>query len=116
MAIPQDIRDVINEFIVTNGNNEITAIVLNPILISIIDYIDAEVGDRDNLTLYASNLVSAINLVEENGNVLKLHAGTNDPNIVPPASYSVGDFYNQTSSGTTIAFYQYNGSNWILIE
>ena len=116
MATPQDIRDVINEFIVPNGNNQITASVLNPILIDMIDYIDNAVGIMANLTLSASNLVDAINLVEENGNALKMHAGVNDPNITPPASFSTGDFYNQTSSGNTVALYQYNGFIWVLIE
>lgn len=46
--------------------------------------------------------------------------GTQNPNTNPPGEpYSLGFFYQQTNdgtdSGTPMAFYQYNGIDWVLI-
>jgi len=59
---PQDIINIINQRIVTNGNNEITALVLNPILVAMVQqYIDY-IGDLNSLnTTDKSNIVNAIN-------------------------------------------------------
>lgn len=48
--------------IVPNGNNDITADVLRPILVAIAEYIDQEVGNREDLeTTDQTNIVAAIN-------------------------------------------------------
>ena len=64
MNTPQDLINLINASIITNGNNEITAIVLNPILIDIVTQYDDLIGDLNNLlTTDQSSLVNAINEV-----------------------------------------------------
>ena len=40
--------------------------------------------------------------------------GTTDPNITPPSSFSLGDFYEWNDGGLQ-GFYQYNGVEWVLI-
>lgn len=74
-TVPQDIIDIINLKIVTNNNNEITAIVLNPILVAMVQqYIDL-IGDLNGLnTTEKTNLVGAIN------DVLAGASGLNDVN------------------------------------
>lgn len=62
MATPQDLINQINAAIITNGNNEITAIVLNPILVDMVTQYDDLIGDLSQLlTTDQSSLVNAIN-------------------------------------------------------
>lgn len=109
-----EIKAEINSQIVTNGNNEITAAILNPILIGMVDQINDKTGDLPNLaTTDKSNLVNAINeLVNAENTRFDIYNGTDDPNVTPPATYGVGDWYIQ--NGNTL--YQYNGTEWVLIK
>lgn len=110
----------INTFIVANGNNEITANVLNPILELIIDFANNHMGDLDNLTTDETDtLVDAINSLKQNindivGNSVQLHVGNANPNDEPPLLYNYGDFYMQLSplDNEPIQLWQFNGFEW----
>lgn len=112
--------DQINTYIVANGNNEITANVLNPILEVITDFANNHMGDLDNLTTNETDtLVDAINSLKQNindivGNSVQLHVGNANPNDVPPTSYNYGDFYMQLSplDNEPIQLWQFNGFEW----
>ena len=61
MSAFDDVRDDINEDIVTNGTQGITALVLNPILLAIIQACETTLGDLDDLpTDDKTSLVAAI--------------------------------------------------------
>lgn len=104
---------LINLYIVANGNNEITANVLRPILVAMLEQPNDKVGELGNLdTVDKSSIVNAINeLVGAGGSGFEIHTGTPDPNVTPPGSFGIGDWYIR--NGTSL--YQYNGSSWILL-
>lgn len=110
----------INTFIVANGNNEITANVLNPVLKVILDFANNNIGDLTTLTTDETNtIVEAINSLKQNfedliNNGVQLHTGYDDPNLTPPADYNYGDFYMQLDSGddSPIQLWQWNGFEW----
>lgn len=115
----QEVLDLINQFIVSNGNNEITADVLRPILEAILQQPNELIGNTSQLqTVNQSNLVSAINevyqMISNIGNTgVKLYEGLDDPNVVPPPQYNIADFYiEKDSNNNPIALWQYNGSFW----
>src|SRR5690606_17798927 len=91
----------IDNWIKTNGNREITAAVLNPVLKAIADWARLHIGNLENLnTSDKSNLVAAINEVNQalstvGGNAPTVHNGQADPNVTPPLTYQMGDFYLQ---------------------
>ena len=110
----------INAFIVTNGNNEITANVLNPILKIITDFANNEIGDLDALT--TSNKTNIVNSINSLKNALdsitdggiQLHTGYDTPTITPPTSYNYGDFYMELDilDDSPIQLWQWNGMEW----
>lgn len=116
----QQAKDLINEWIITNGNNEITAVVLNPILQAINDAWLDTTGNKDDLdTTDQSSLVAAINELKaildtvnsESG--VMLYKGLQNPNVVPPSSYKYADFYMQVNSvNLPIQLFQYTGLVW----
>lgn len=108
---------LINLWIVANGNNEITADVLRPILEAMVNQPNDAIGDLTLLdTTDKTNLVTAINEIFNTAGVgITIHPGTTDPNITPPASYSLGDFY-EWNDGGLVGFYQYNGTQWVLVK
>lgn len=111
---------LINANIVPNDNNEITADVLRPILLAMLQQPNELIGDLSNLTVEdVSDLVSAINELNQSisdsqsiqvyeGEVLPQDSGV-DPN---PA-----DFYHQVSpiSGT-IDFFVFRGDGWMSLD
>lgn len=105
---------LINEFIVANGNNEITADVLRPILVAMLEQPNDKVGELGDLdTVDQSSIVNAINeLVNAASTNFTIHVGSDDPNVTPPGSFGIGDWYIR--SGTEL--YQYNGNEWILLS
>ena len=105
---------IIQQFIVANGNNEITANVLRPILEAMLGQPNDKIGDLPNLnTTDKANIVAAINeLVNNSNSGFEIHAGSADPNVTPPASYSIGDWYVRNGS----SLYQYNGQTWVLLS
>lgn len=110
----------INTYIVANGNNEITANVLNPILDLILDFANNNMGDLDSLTTSEKNsLVESINSLkqelDDSVNVgVKLYSGQDDPNTTPPPSYNYADFYMQLDiDDNPLTLWQWNGFDWI---
>jgi|SRR5690625_2398587 len=65
----QSALDAINANIKFNGNEEITGVILNGVLVEMLDYARNVIGDEDDLTSYA-NLIQAVeNLSNEIGNI-----------------------------------------------
>lgn len=123
MAAPSysDVIDLINQFIITNGNNEITAAVLNPVLEFMTDFANNNMGDLSLLTTdLTTDLVSAINSLKQDfddlsNNGVQLYTGVDNPNITPPATYNYADFYMQIDSfdSSPILLWQWDGFNWV---
>lgn len=116
----QEVIDLINLYIVTNHNNEITAAVLNPILIAIVQQSNDLIGNLNDLvTPENQDLVQAINSVQSQIDAfsftgVQVYSGVDDPNDTPPLTYAVADFYKQLDGGgNTIALFQYNGTEWV---
>jgi len=117
MAAPtpaQDIIDLINDQITDNGGGEITAAVLRPVLLAMVNQINGLVGDLNDLVEGTESVIQSINTVrDEVGPAVSLFSGVDDPNDTPPGGSSIGDFYQQTDGGAnTIGFFQYNGNDW----
>lgn len=115
-----EVLELINNFIVENGNNEITADVLRPILVAMLEQPNDFIGVLSQLqTSDQSNLVNAINEVYNMvGGItdfgVQLHSGTGDPNVTPPAEYNIADFYIQRDiDNNPIDLWQYNGLGWV---
>lgn len=111
-----EVIQLIIDIIVANGNNQITANVLRPVLLAMLEQSNDKMGELSDLdTTDKTNLVNAINEALANGGVgstFTVHSGTDNPNTTPPASYSIGDWYIR--NGTSI--YQYNGDTWVLLS
>lgn len=107
----QEVIDMIRLFIIQNNNREITADVLRPILEAILNQPNALIGLLSNLqTADTTSLVSAINEINNKiGSGVKVFTGSDNPNIVPPGNYNVGDFYLRTFDNL---LYQYDGIIW----
>lgn len=109
----------INQWIVTNHNNEITAAVLNPVLQAIRQRLADVAGDPNNLaTTDKSNLVAAINevfnLIGSGAPGVRLYTGTADPNVTPPTTFSPADFYLLVDvDNNPSQLYQFDGFNWV---
>lgn len=113
---PAELLTLINTTIVANGNNEITADVLRPVLVAMVNQINDLVGDENNLPSGSTTVIEAINDISTNASGITIHEGTADPNDTPPASFNLGDFYNQVNgSSITVGFWQYNGIEWVEI-
>jgi hypothetical protein len=121
MAIPiyATVLSQINTYIVANGNNEITANVLNPILKLMLDFANNNIGDLDTLTTDEKNsVVEAINSLKQNfddlvNNGVQLYTGIDDPNDVPPPTYKYADFYMQLDiDSLPVKLWQWNGFVW----
>lgn len=115
-----EIQDQINDFIVANGNNEITADVLRPILLGIVGQPNELIGDLTNLTTdEQGSLVAAINEINAslaNAGGITIHTGADTPLVTPPGSYNTGDFYLQEVASVAVSFWQFNGSSWVEIK
>lgn len=122
MATPtySDVISQINAYIVANGNNEITANVLNPILKIITDFTNNNIGNLEELTTSENNtVVEAINSIKIDfdnlvNNGVQLHTGFEDPNVTPPATYNYADFFMQLDSldNSPMLLWQWNGFEW----
>lgn len=123
MAAPtySDVINQLNTFIITNGNNEITAAVLNPVLKFMTDFANNNMGDLSLLTTdLTTDLVSAINSLKQNfddlsNNGVQLYTGVPNPNVTPPATYNYADFYMQIDSidSSPVQLWQWDGYNWV---
>lgn len=105
---------LINSYIVANGNNDITADVLRPILVAMLEQPNDKVGELADLdTTDKDSVVDAVNEIYSLiGGGFEVHSGTADPNVTPPGSYSIGDWYIRSGS----SLYQYNGTTWVLLK
>ena len=121
MAIPlyATVLEQINTYIVANGNNEITANVLNPILKLMLDFANNNIGDLDTLTTDEKNsIVESINSLKQNfddlvNNGVQLYTGIDDPNVTPPPTYNYADFYMQLDiDSLPVKLWQWNGFVW----
>lgn len=121
MALPTyaTVLSQINTYIVANGNNEITANVLNPILELMLDFANNNIGDLDTLTTDEKNsIVEAINSLKQNfddlvNNGVQLYTGINNPNITPPPTFNYADFYMQVDiDSLPVKLWQWNGFEW----
>ena len=103
--------------IIANGNNEITANVLRPVLEAMLAQPNDLIGDLGDLQTTANtNLVEAINeVLGLTGSGVTILTGVTDPNITPPPVVSIGDFYIW-DDGSLQGFYQYNGVDFVLIK
>jgi len=122
MATPtySEVISQINTFIVTNHNNEITANVLNPILVLLTDFTNNTIGDLETLTTDEKDtIVDAINSLKNNlnnitNNGVQLYSGMGDPNVTPPPTYKPADFYLQVDSDSLpVQLWQFNAFSWI---
>jgi len=110
----------INTYIVANGNNEITANVLNPILKVITDFANNTIGNLADLTTTDTDtIVGAINSLKLqfdnlNNNGVQLLTGYDNPNIIPPPVFNYADFYIELDimDDTPIQLWQWSGSEW----
>jgi len=121
MATPTyaEVLTQINTYIVANGNNEITANVLNPILQIMTNFTNNNIGNLDSLTTDEKNsIVEAINSLKLafdnlNDTGVQRHTGYDDPNVTPPAAYNYADFYMQLDiDSLPVKLWQWNGFVW----
>lgn len=122
MAIPTyaTVISQINTYIVANGNNEITANVLNPILKVITDFANNTIGELTDLNTTDTNtVVAAINSLKLafdnlNNNGVQLLTGYDDPNVTPPPTFNYADFYMEldVTDDSPIQLWQWSGSEW----
>lgn len=113
MATKQDAINAINNAITDNGNNAITASVLRPVLIYMVEQVNDIIGVPAELSTTTEILVDAINEVSQNATGSQILSGADDPNNTPPANASLGDFYSRTSNGTPISYWVLDGTGWI---
>lgn len=114
MPSKQQVITEIQQWIIANGNNEITADVLRPILESMVDQINDLTGVLTDLsTTDRSTLVAAINSVKQQieQSDIQVLEGSSNPNTTPPPSYSIGDFYIW-NDGVLQGLFQWNGDTW----
>jgi len=110
----------INSFIISNGNNEITANVLNPVLKVILDFANSSIGNLGLLTTSDTDtIVEAINSLKTdfdnlNNSGVQLLSGYDDPNVTPPVTYNYADFYMEldVTDDSPIQLWQWNGTAW----
>jgi len=114
----QQLLTLIDDNILTNNNNEITAVILNPVLKDMVTQINGLTGDLGDLSVEASNLVEAINNISipDSTDGIQVFTGVDNPNENPPASYSPADMYVRTLNATPIGLYIFTGVSWVLIQ
>lgn len=110
---PEEIIGLINSQLPTNGNNEITADVLRPVLIAMVEQINALVGDASNLPDGSNTVIEAINNIPSSG--IQVLTGVANPNDIPPPDFETGDFYLQDGGSPNSRFWQFNSIDWIEI-
>jgi hypothetical protein len=109
---------LINSDIVPNGNNEITANVLRPILIEMLQQPNDLIGELDELnTIENDTLVKAINSINNalsDVDGLTILSGQGDPNGQSFPSLSIADLYSEIDGlGSPLALWIYDGTKFI---
>ena len=115
------VLQLINNNIVPNNNNEITANVLRPILVAMLNQPNELIGSLSNLSTTANdNLVNAINELKsniDNIETISILTGIGNPNSFPPPSFETGDIYQQVNvMGNVIDLFIYSGNEWISLS
>lgn len=120
----QTALEEIQQWIVANGNQEITADVLRPVLEEMLQACKDTTGELSDLsTADQSNLVAAINEIKSTLDSLntttagvQIYYGTDDPTITPPTTFKSADFYlERTVDNDPIQLWQYNGFEWVKV-
>ena len=114
-----EVLALIAQWIVTNGNREITAAVLKPVLDAMLMWARSQIGDLTLLnTSNNTDVVSAINEVNTNLNNININGsqvyyGLPNPNVTPPPFYKPGDFYLQEDvDNNPVALFLFDGVAW----
>lgn len=115
------VLQAISENIIPNNNNEITANVLRPILIEMLQQPNELIGLLSNLnTSDNSTLVGAINeLKSDLGqlNNITIYQGVGNPNNNSLLTPNISDFYSELDlSNNPIDLWVYNGIQWVSIS
>lgn len=112
---------LINSNVVPNNNNEITANVLRPILVEMLQQPNELIGLLSNLnTSDNSNLVAAINELKDQVdqmNNIGIYQGVGTPNLNTSLNPNVADFYSEVDlNGDPVDLWIYNGAQWVSIN
>lgn len=112
---------LINSEIIPNNNNEITANVLRPILIEMLQQPNDLIGDLSTLTTADnSNIVNAINELQNDLSQIggiNIFQGVGSPNNNPPAGAVIADFYSELDvSSSVVGLWIYDGNNWVRLS
>lgn len=112
---------LINQEIVPNNNNEITANVLRPILIEMLQQPNELIGLLSNLTTTANtNLVEAINEINDSFsqlNGINIFQGIGNPNDNTSLSPNLVDFYSQLNNQNNIVdLWIFTGIEWVSLN
>lgn len=114
-----EINAQINAAIVANGSGAITAEVLNPILLGMVEQINDLTGVLDDSAVEGDNIIAMINTLNEAlGEIVSptIYTGSGFPSILSVPSPSTGDYYLQTSGPTIENSYIYNGIGWVNLK
>lgn len=115
------VLQLINQNIVPNNNNEITANVLRPILIEMLEQPNEIIGPLSNLnTSDNSTLVGAINELKSYIDLLNnitIYQGVGDPNNNSLLTPNIADFYSELDLGNDpIDLWIYSGAKWVSVS
>lgn len=116
-----EVITLINSEIIPNNNNEITANVLRPILIEMLQQPNDLIGDLSTLTTSDnSNIVNAINelnddLTQISG--INIFQGVGDPNSNTPSGAVIADFYSELDvSSSVVGLWIFDGLRWVRLS
>tara|TARA_R110000796_G_scaffold120506_1_gene234646 strand:+ start:19569 stop:20210 length:642 start_codon:yes stop_codon:yes gene_type:complete len=114
MSTPADVIQLINDEITDNGANLISAAVLRPVLIEMVNQINGVVGDPLLLSTVDKEIVGSINeVIASMTSTFTLFSGTDDPNTTAPVGATTGDFYSRTAGAVPISYWVLEGLVWL---
>jgi len=114
MATKAEIIQEINDNIIDNGNNEITAAILRPVLIAMVEQINEIIGDPLDLATDAKIIVDSINeVLNDPAQGIWLYTGEDNPNDVTLSGAQLGDFYSRTSGAVPVSYWVNEGEEWL---
>lgn len=116
-----EVITLINSEIIPNNNNEITANVLRPILIEMLQQPNDLIGDLSTLTTAdSSNVVKAINELQNDLSQIggiNVFQGAGSPNSNPPTGAVIADFYSELDvSSSVVGLWINGGNNWVRLS
>lgn len=116
-----EVITLINSEIIPNNNNEITANVLRPILIEMLQQPNDLIGDLSTLTTAdSSNVVKAINELQNDLSQIggiNVFQGVGSPNSNPPTGAVIADFYSELDvSSSVVGLWINGGNNWVRLS